>query len=151
MERDDVARFTPAPLTRRPAGDRWGLPEGTWSRADGPTTRAGQVLALLDSDLRGLERVFEVKIVEAGQAGPDIIEIIYRHPGRHGLIGLRRDVSEKEVGVPRDDPHHALAVHENSVEEMTTMLRIELEEPLGSARTTTDAAGIRWWGDPAGS
>lgn len=40
-------------------------------------------------------------------------------------------------------------VHENSIAEVATMLRVELEEPLGTARTTTDAAGIRWRGDPA--
>jgi hypothetical protein len=114
-------------------------------------TRAGQVLAELDRQLTGLTRVFEVDIVSARQLGPHLVEVVYRHPSYDGLLGLRRDVSEQEVGVPPDDPHHALAVHDNSVEEMATMVRIELEEPLGSARTTTDASGIRWWGDPPGS
>lgn len=146
MDDEGVARFMPEPLPRA-EGDPRGLPASVFPDA---ATRAGQVLAELDRQLKALTRTFEVDIVSARQVGPHLVEVVYRHPSYDGLLGLRRDVSEKVVGVPPDDPHHALAVHENSVEEMTTMLRIELEEPLGSARTTTDASGIRWWGDPAG-
>lgn len=150
MEREYVVRFTPAPpLTRRPAGDHSGLPDGTFSESANATTRAGQVLSLLDSDLRALERVFEVEIVEARQAGADTVEIIYRHPGHDGLVGLRRDVSEQVVDLPVEDPHHALAVNENSPREMATMLRIELEEPLPRHSLRADADGVLWWGHPA--
>jgi hypothetical protein len=151
MDHEGVARFVPEPEPEpvpRAEGDPRGLPASVFPDA---ATRAGQVLAELDRQLRALTRIFEVDIVSARQVGSHLVEVVYRHPSYDGLLGLRRDVGEREVGVPPDDPHHALAVHENSVHEVATMLRVELEEPLGTARTTTDAAGIRWWGEPAGS
>ncbi|KRF36216.1 hypothetical protein ASG94_01675 [Nocardioides sp. Soil805] len=108
------------------------------------------MLALLDADIRGMRRQLEVEILEARATGADTVEVVYRHPLYDGVIGLRRDVSEQDVDLAPEDPYYALAVNESSPREMATMLRVELEEPLGRTRLTPDAAGIQWWGEPAG-
>ncbi len=150
VDRDDVSTFTPAPMPSRVEGSTGGLPAGTFERVADPSTRATEVLLLLDSDLRGLRRAFEVDIVEARAEGPETVEVIYRHPMYDGLIGLRRDVGEQDIDLAPGDPYYALAVNENSPREMATMLRVELEEPVGRARLIPDANGVRWWGDQTG-
>ena len=149
MGNEEVSTFTPDPLKVLGIGRATGLPEQAAAQAAEASTRAGRVLTLLDSDLRRLTRVFEVNIVDARQAGPNTVEIVYRYPGYDGLLGLRRDVSVQPVDLDPSDKHYALAVNENSVREMATMLRIELEEPQRPELLALGEDGIRWWGEPA--
>lgn len=142
-----VSTFTPPPLKARSAEAATGLPPQALSQAKGAVTRAGEVLTQLDADLRSLTRELDVEIVEARQAAPDTVEVIYRYPGFDGLVGLRRDVSARPVELKPTDKQYALAVNENSPREIATMLRIQLEEPQRFDTLVAGTDGIYWWGD----
>lgn len=109
-------------------------------------TRGAQVLRTLQGDMRKLTYGLTPTIIEFRQPSADTVEVVYSYPGYDGLIGLRRNVAERQVDVPATDPAYQVAANENDPREIATMLRLDLEEPPPTDALRPAIDGIAWWG-----